>query len=70
MLHAGGDGKTNVVVVIMNIMNTVREDIRVMRWGGRIVAGVVIGPRTDDMYTVSICTTDGENARRQGCIPK
>ena len=25
MLHAGGDGKTNVVVVIMNIMNTVRK---------------------------------------------
>ena len=26
--------------------------------------------RTDDVYTVSICTTDGEKARRQGCIPK
>ena len=31
---------------------------------------VDIGWRTDDVYTIIICTTDTENARIQGCIPK
>ena len=31
---------------------------------------VDIGWRTDAVYTISICSTDRENARRQGRIPK
>ena len=52
MLHAGGDGKTNGVGVIMNEEYS-KEVIRVERWGGRIIAvWILVGGQM--MYILSV----------------
>ena len=37
MLHAGGDGRSNVVGIIVNVEIS-KEVVRVERWQGRIIA--------------------------------
>ena len=68
MLHAGGGGKTIGVGVNMN--EDYSKEVITVEMGRQDHCSANIGWRTDDVHTVSICITDGENARRKGCILK
>ena len=57
MLHAGGDGRSNGVGIIVNVEIS-REVVRVERWQGRIIA-VWMTIRQHGMCHLRLRTPDG-----------
>ena len=58
MLHAGGDGRSNGVGIIVNA-DISKEVVRVERWQGRIIALMDDDPPTDGMCHLRLLTPDG-----------
>ena len=58
MLHAGGDGRSNSVGIIVNVEIS-KEVVRVERWQGRIIAVWMMIRQQDGMCHMRLWTPDG-----------
>ena len=66
MIHAGGDGKSNGVGVIMSETIS-KEIVRVERWNGRIVM-IWIRMNNQMIYSFSLCASSWKTKNREAGV--